>query len=117
MRKIYVSLFVITSVAVFSYCSSSKKAASSKTVVMKTTYADVAPILMANCTPCHFPDKGGRKKALDTYTASSTEINDILRRIQLAPGTRGFMPDRHAKLSDSTIAVIKKWQADGLTEK
>jgi hypothetical protein len=64
-----------------------------------------------------FPDKGGNKKPLDSYTAVSSTADEILRRIQLAPTDRGFMPNRKPKLSDSTINVIKQWKADGLTEK
>jgi hypothetical protein len=124
MKKIYVTLFVVGDITVFTYCSSTKNTTASapktetKPVVKKISYQDnVMGILQANCAPCHFPDKGGNKKPLDSYTAVSSTADEILRRIQLAPTDRGFMPNRKPKLSDSTINVIKQWKADGLTEK
>ena len=117
MKKNAVITLVISSVMVFSYCSSALNAASPN-VAPKVNYkADIAVLLQAKCTPCHFPDKGGRKKRLDTYASVSGQITEILRRIQLNPKKRGFMPDKRAKLSDSTIAVFKQWQTDGLLEK
>jgi hypothetical protein len=71
---------------------------------------------MNNCSPCHIPAKGGNKKAYDNYGNVKNDIDDIIRRISLNPGDRGFMPFKHAKLSDSTIAVFVKWKADGLAE-
>lgn len=115
MKKISVLLFVTAAVSVFTYCSSSKKAA--KEVVKTTFEANVGPLLVANCSPCHFPDKGGRKKPLDTYKSVTAQLDDVLRRVQLNKTDRGFMPDRREKLSDSAIGVIKKWQADGLLER
>jgi len=124
MRKIYVSFFMVAAIVVFSYCSSSKKTAGSAPAVAaapvppKVNYqANVMSIIQANCAPCHFPDKGGNKKALDTYTAVTANVDDILRRIQLQPTERGFMPNRKPKLSDADINAIKQWKADGLTEK
>lgn len=115
MKKIYVSFLMLAAVFVFSYCSSSKKAAK---VPVKINYqANVMTIVQTNCTPCHFPDQGGRKKPLNTYTAVSTQVDEILRRIQLDPTARGFMPDRHPKLSDADINTFKQWKADGLGEK
>lgn len=119
MKKIMVGLSLLTASLLFSYCSSSKKAAGSGAAASaKTTYAtNVAEILQTNCAPCHFPDKGGNKKPLDNYASASKNIDDILRRVQLNPGDRGFMPMRHPKLADATIATLKQWKADGLTEK
>jgi cytochrome c553 len=131
MKKILVTMFVVGAVTLFTYCSSTKTATSSadaaktttatvtKPVVKKTNYQDnVMSIIEANCAPCHFPSKGGNKKALDSYTAVSGQVDEILRRIQLAPTERGFMPNRKPnKLSDADINAIKQWKADGLTEK
>lgn len=104
------------------YCSAGKKASSattaSKTVPKKVTYQDnVAGIIAASCAPCHFPDKGGNKKPLDSYASVSGMADEVLRRIQLQPNERGFMPRQRPRLSDSTINVIKQWKADGLSEK
>lgn len=126
MKKIYLTLLVAGAVTVFTYCSSTKNTTAStapaktetKPVVKKVSYQDnVMGIVQANCAPCHFPDKGGNKKPLDTYAGVSAQADEILRRIQLQPNERGFMPNRKPKLSDSTINVIKQWKAGGLTEK
>jgi cytochrome c553 len=117
MKKMQLVLLAAASTAMFTYCSSTKKATAS-TAPKKTNYQDnVMALVATHCAPCHFPDKGGNKKALDNYTAVSTNIDEILRRTQLNPGERGFMPQRKPKLSDSTIAVLKQWKADGLGEK
>lgn len=124
MKKIYLTLLVAGAALAFTYCSSTKNSTGStakteaKPVVKKISYQDnVMGIVQANCAPCHFPDKGGNKKPLDSYAAVSAQSDEILRRIQLMPTERGFMPNRKPKLSDSTINVIKQWKADGLTEK
>jgi cytochrome c553 len=122
MKKMYVSLFVVCAAIAFTYCSSTKNATASKTeskpVPKKTNYQDhVAAIIQANCAPCHFPDKGGNKKALDSYAGVSSQVDEILRRVQLQPNERGFMPRQHPKLSDTAINVIKAWKAEGLGEK
>lgn len=115
MKKIFVfaSLAIVT--LTVSYCTASKKATK---VPVKLNYeTDVKAVVEANCSPCHIPAKGGRKQALDSYAAVNKNIDDILRRIQLNPTDRGFMPDRRPKLSDSTINVFKQWKTDGLLEK
>ncbi|SKA16433.1 cytochrome c [Sediminibacterium ginsengisoli] len=118
MKKILVALSLTGIAMFFAYCSSTKTASQAAVKVVKISYQQhVATILETNCAPCHFPGKGGNKKALDSYAAASANADEILRRIQLNPGERGFMPMRHPKLSDSTIAVIKQWKTDGLGEK
>ena len=37
-------------------------------------------------------------------------------RIKLNPGDKGFMPFKHAKLSEAEITVFEKWVKEGLTE-
>jgi hypothetical protein len=115
MRKSFVLFGIILSVLVFANCNSSKKLAK---VVPKATYtADLSVVIMNNCVPCHIPAKGGRKKAYDNYANVKTDIDEMIRRIELNPADKGFMPFRGAtKLNDSTIAVFKKWKADGLLE-
>lgn len=115
MKKFTVIGMVIAAVVALTYCSPARKA--TVTAPMATTYdATVAPILAANCTPCHFPEKGGNKKPLDSYNSASAQIDDILKRIQLNPTDRGFMPFKHPKLADSTINILKKWKDDGLAK-
>lgn len=87
--------------------------------VPKTTYeADLAPIIMSNCSPCHIPSKGGNKKPYDNYANVRTDIDEILHRIQLNPGEKGFMPFRKTeKLPDSIIQVFRKFRDDGTLER
>lgn len=82
-----------------------------------TYEANVQKLVVANCSPCHIPASGGNKLALDTYEGVSKNIDDIINRIEKNPTDRGFMPFKHAKLSDSTINVFKQWKADGLAAK
>lgn len=114
MKKICFVLLLMTPF-VLQFCSSSKNAA--KTQEPKLTYAaNVQPLMVANCSPCHFPPKGN-KKPYDTYLAVSSGIDSILSRIQKHPNEKGFMPFKKARLSDSTINVFVQWKKDGLLEK
>ncbi|OQY96482.1 MAG: hypothetical protein B6D37_01865 [Sphingobacteriales bacterium UTBCD1] len=114
MKKITVFTALAGMAFALSYCNVSKKAAN-KAVAMNYE-TNVKEIIAANCSPCHFPAEGGKKEPLDSYADVTKHIDDILRRIQLNPADRGFMPNRHAKLSDSTINVLKQWKTDGLKE-
>lgn len=117
MKKISFLLLLFSGVFFLSNCSSSKKM--SKTARVKLTYeANMVNLVAENCTPCHIPSKGGRKKAYDNYASLKTDIDEIIRRIQLNPTDKGFMPfKKTVKLSDSTINVFKQWRDDGLLEK
>jgi hypothetical protein len=112
MKKFTV-VSVLIAAFIFQYCTGSKKAQKSQLV---TYDAHVAPIITANCSPCHIPPKGN-KEALNTYAAAKANIDSMIARIQLNPGDKGFMPFKHPKLPDSTIQVFVKWRADGLQEK
>ena len=117
MKKIYVLLAITASVLVLANCNPSKTATSSN--VSKTTYeADLAPVIMSNCSPCHIPSKGGNKKAYDNFANVRTDIDEMIRRIELNPDEKGFMPFRKKeKLPDSTIQVFKKFRDDGTLER
>ena len=116
MKKIYFIALVSVAVLVLANCGSSKKVAAAAPA--KLTYqSNVQALVEAHCSPCHIPAKGGRKKAYDTYASVQGDIDEIIRRIELEPGQRGFMPFKNAKLSDSTIAQFKQWKADGMLEK
>ena len=119
MKRYSVLFLLVVTVFVFSYCSSSKKAAASAAETPKLAYeSSIQTLIVGNCSPCHIPEKGGRKKAYDTFANVKTDIDEIVRRIELDPHEKGFMPfKKTAKLSDSTIAVFKQWKADGLLEK
>ena len=115
MKKLFVLLLLALPV-VLQFCSSSKKAMAAKVPPKLTYVANIQPLMMTNCTPCHFPPKGN-KKPYDNYSAVMGDIDPILERIQKNPGERGFMPFKHSKLSDSTIMVYVQWKKDGLLEK
>ena len=113
MKKIYVSSLIVMMAILLSYCHTAKKAAATSAV---TYQASIHPIILSSCSPCHVPSKGGNKAAYDVYANAKKDIDGILHRIQLNPDERGFMPAKHPKLSDSTIAVFKKWKESGLAE-
>ena len=118
MKKYYVLFLLASAVFVFSYCSSSKKAKASKMETPKLVYeSSVQTVIAGNCSPCHIPSKGGRKKAFDNYANVKSDIDSIIYRIELNPGEKGFMPFKNPKLNDSTIAVFKQWKEEGLLEK
>ena len=118
MKKLIVLSASALSVLVLVNCSSSKKAAAKTVEVPKSTYqANLQTAIVGYCSPCHIPAKGGNKKPYDNYANVKADIDEIIRRIELNPGERGFMPfKKQAKLSDSTIAVFKQWKTDGLLE-
>jgi hypothetical protein len=113
MKKL--ALFaIITTAGLLQFCTPSKKA---QKQTAKVTYtANVQPVIAANCSPCHIPPKGN-KEPLDNYEGAKKNIDECIRRIQLNPGERGFMPFKHPKLPDSTIQVFVQWKNDGLLEK
>ncbi len=116
MKKLSFLTVAIICIAFFVNCGSSKKAL--KAAVPKVTYeGNIMALVSSNCSPCHIPAKGGNKRPYDTYAGITTDIDEIIRRIDLHPGERGFMPFRKTRLSDSTIAVFKQWKTDGLLDK
>jgi hypothetical protein len=116
MKKLYVFAGMAILTLTLTYCHSSKKATAS--VAAKATYATtLSPVIAEKCTPCHFPSKGGNKKAYDNYANVKADIDEILRRIDLNPTDRGFMPFRRAtKLAADTIAIFRKFKEDGALE-
>jgi hypothetical protein len=116
------SIALLTLMVVVLIASCSKKSTSVKSVAekpMPTVYtAHVLPLLQMNCTPCHFPSKGGFKANFENYESALKFGPDMLVRIQLNPGKRGFMPFKGTnKLAAEDIAVIKKWVDEGMPEK
>lgn len=98
---------------VLEFCSSSKNVTKAAPKVNYT--ANVQPLILANCSPCHIPPKG-RIKALDTYASAKDNIDEIIARVNKNPADKGFMPFKHPKLSDSTLNVLAMWKSDGLLE-
>lgn len=118
MKKmpLFISLAIVG--MVISYCSPEKKAAREAKRHPKLKYeTNIKALVEANCSPCHIPAKGGKKTALDNFVAVNKNIDDIIHRIQLNPGDKGYMPNKNPKLSDSTINVFKQWKIDGQLEK
>jgi uncharacterized membrane protein len=114
MKKLLLLVLIVSVAGVLTQCNSSKKATGK--AAQKVTYtADIQPIIAAKCTPCHFPDKG-RAKALNTYDAVKNNADEIIRKIQLHPGDKGFMPMKRDRLSDSTINLFQQWKGNGLAE-
>lgn len=101
-------------ILVLSYCNTARKATVTTPVINYTN--NIQSLVLSKCSPCHIPDKGGNKKALITYEALRSSIDDILHRVELNPGEKGFMPFKRPKLSDSTIMVFRQWKTDGLKE-
>jgi hypothetical protein len=118
MKKLLTFSLLVFTALVLSYCHSSKKAAGSTTEAKTASLytGNVEAVVQKTCTPCHFPP-GGNKKPLNTYAAVRDNIDDIIRRIELNPTDRGFMPFKHPKLSQDTINIFKQWKADGMVEK
>jgi cytochrome c553 len=122
MKKLFFLSMIVATSLVLVYCNPSKKVAAVPAEevkpVPKSTYeSGVATLVASHCAPCHIAGKGN-KKPYDNYANLKTDIDEIIRRIELSPTERGFMPFRKAtKLSDSTIAVFKQWKTDGLLEK
>ncbi|MBL7702194.1 MAG: cytochrome c [Ferruginibacter sp.] len=100
--------------ALFAACT--KKASPAK--AKATTYAaDISPLMQAKCAPCHLPTKGGRKADFETYEGAKKYGTEMLARVMLNPGDRGFMPFKHDKLPAEEIALLKKWIDEGMLEK
>jgi hypothetical protein len=112
MKK-FALLSVLVAAALLQFCSPARK---TQKETPKVTYeSHVQTVIMNNCSPCHIPPKGN-KEALNTYEGAKKNIDESIRRIQLNPGDRGFMPFKHPKLPDSTIQVFVQWKNDGLLE-
>ncbi|MEP6675280.1 MAG: cytochrome c [Ferruginibacter sp.] len=114
------TIIICSCIAFIVIASCTKKTTATASVSKKSsvTYiTGVKEILETKCAPCHIPAKGGNKPPLDNYASASRMIDEIIRRTELAPGSRGFMPMRNPALPAEEIALLKKWKEDGLKEK
>lgn len=82
-----------------------------------TFFGDVLPLLKLRCSPCHLRSKGGKKTNFENYIAARKYAATMLKRIQLSPKQKDFMPAKKDKLKDEEILVFKMWIEDGLLEK
>ncbi len=120
MKKLII-LGVLLLAITFQFCSSPKKvsmAKKAKPIVHITTYdADVKPLILTKCSPCHV-QPNGKKGFLDNYANAKIDASNMIDRIKKNSTERGFMPFKKTeKLSDSVIHVFEQWMADGLLEK
>src|ERR1700742_4413472 len=100
MKKITILTALVATAVIFYNCHGSKKAAGATTA--KVTYeANVKSVIETSCAPCHISGKGN-KKPYDNYANVKSDIDDIIRRIELKPEDRGLMPFKHPKLPDET---------------
>ncbi len=61
---------------------------------------------------------GWQKEAFCNLRCGEADIDSMIRRVNLNPGVKGFMPFKKTeKIPDSLIAVFVKWKADGMLEK
>jgi hypothetical protein len=108
MKKVLVPALFLSTLVIFQFCSSSKKAQKTP----KLTYTNkVQSLIAGNCSPCHVGN--ARSGHLDSYDSAKAHINDIVRRIQLNPTDKGFMPSRRPKLPDSTVQFFIAWKDAG----
>ncbi|MCF7806918.1 MAG: hypothetical protein K9M49_01470 [Candidatus Marinimicrobia bacterium] len=79
--------------------------------------ANLKPIMLESCTPCHFPEKG-KKELLDTYDATARFIDDIIYRIQLPTDSTEFMPYKSKKmpLTVDQIQLFIDWRDAGMPD-
>lgn len=110
MKKIVFASFFLTTIALFQFCTSSKKSQNSAPKIAYTNHIQYT--IAGNCSPCHV-GANARSGHLDSYDAAKSHIDDIVRRISLNPTDKGFMPFKHAKLADSTIQVFVNWKNAG----
>ena len=116
MKKVCLA---VSAVMVFIACSPKVSSSSSSTSDKKKTDAnalynsEVKSIVEAKCTPCHFPDQGGNKAALNSFDAVSGHISEMIERVQKNPDERGFMPFKSKKppLTAAEIASLKAFQS------
>lgn len=117
MKKIYVFAGMAILLLGLTYCSSSKKVTAAAVAPKPTYAATLAPVIADKCSPCHIPSKGGNKKAYDNYANVKADIDEIIRRIELNPADKGFMPFKKSqKLAADTVAVFKSFKDGGLVE-
>jgi uncharacterized membrane protein len=80
------------------------------------TYSDVRTLVESKCTPCHIPSQGGFKTPLNSYSAVTSRIDDILFRVQLSSMDSRFMPFKKPSLSSGEIKMLKEWKEAGMAQ-
>lgn len=123
MKKVFLFAAVLTIIVVSCARKSAPQSAEGtgaatekKAPVVEVTKFEtsVKSLITTKCGPCHVPSAGGKKVALDNLQDAKKWSDEIVKRIQMNPGERGYMPFKNPKLSDEEIAVFKKWVKDGM---
>ncbi len=78
----------------------------------------ISPIIERSCSPCHYPDKGGKVASLDNYSSLKNKIHEVVSRVELPEDDEAFMPFKHKKepLSDEEIEMLKNWSRGGFPQ-
>lgn len=117
MKRLVIMTLLVMLVGLLQFCGSAKKIKTAAAGQPTTFEANVLPIIKAKCAPCHIPPVG-TKKHLTDFAVVKEQADSILRRVQLNPGDKGFMPYRKSeRLPDSLVQVFVQWKADGFREK
>ncbi len=118
LSKLKFVVFVVVVSLSLQFCGTAKKAAtdtSMKNAESMVSYeSHIQPIMVQSCTPCHFPDQG-KKKFLDTYAATKSNIQDIIARVELPLDDPKYMPFKSKKpaLTSEQVDLLKSWVAQG----
>ena len=120
MKNIFViaTLFIVLIFAACAKKTTPTQTAAEPPKTKATSFVtDVQPLIQAKCSPCHLPSKGGFKTNFENYAAAQKYAAQMVSRIELNPGEKGFMPFKNPKLTEAEINVFKKWVSDGAVEK
>lgn len=110
MKKIKISLMLLTTAAVVS-CESNTYQEVSIETTNPTYIANIKPIMTSNCTSCHSID-GGQTPYLETYDqVKDAVINGALIQEIEAPSGQG-MPEI-GRMSQPKIDMINYWVSNG----
>lgn len=111
LKHCYLALIICT----FS-CAKKTRLPSTQKVAEITYSINIKGLIESKCGPCHLPSQGGKKTPLDSYEATKTFIDPILKRVQLPIAEKGFMPLKGKALSVEEITLLKKWKGDGTAQ-
>lgn len=109
-------VFILLVLVGFGACSKKSNPAKAE-VEKKTSYnVEIVKLIQARCAPCHLPSKGGFKANFENYASAVKYADAMIKRIELNPGDKGFMPFKGEKLAEAEIVLFKKWVDGGMAE-
>ncbi len=114
-KRLFLSSFFILSIVIISAFIGCKARKTVPVTPVVSYQADISPLFLRSCTPCHFPEKG-KKKMLNTYGAVAENIVDILRRVNLPSDNKDYMPfkSKNEPLTAKEIELIELWEKQGM---